>query len=390
MTSMHKNSLSIDFVGQEKPGTGSCLLPDDVLAEILSYLPAKTFFGLLSVCKTFHQLSSDSRFLLSQSYRSKAISGFFVKCYTTFRSFLLVDPCADVPRTSRQFLSKNNAFILGSAGGLVFVLHENNGSSNATRHSLYVFNPARRTRYQLPTPSGECSRGGIAVSFTNDGGRVTKDYKLVYLSPTYEWSSLHHCRVYDSVANTWTMDKHLDFGGREIDMDHPVVCGETVFWASDLGSYMKIDPYVVAFDMRTECTQIIALPKRRTIDSSDVIGIAKWEGKSLCLIHYRRFSQVFALWLLEKRSNGVLVWVKKHEISLTPMGFEEPLNVSSVTLSEVATTTLLVFTVYDEVHSYSMKDGEIKKLASLGFYYPSLIPYSSTLRPCGQQDELLK
>ncbi|THU50531.1 hypothetical protein C4D60_Mb06t21210 [Musa balbisiana] len=388
MTSMHKNILSIDFVGQEKPGTRSCQLPDDVLAEILSYLPAKTFFRLLFVCKTFHQLSSDSRFLLSQSYRSKAISGFFVKCYTTFRSFLLVDPSADVPRTSREFLSKNNAFILGSAGGLVFVLHENDGSSNAT---LYVFNPARRTRCHLPTPSGECSRGGIAVGFMNDGDGVTKDYKLVYLSPTCEWSSLHHCRVYDSVAKTWTMDKHLDFGGREIDYDHPVVCGETVFWASDLGSYMKINPYVVAFDMRTECTKIIALPKRRTIDSSDIIGIAKWEGKSLCLIHYRRFSQVFAVWLLEKRSNGVIVWVKKHEISLTRMGFKEAAGyVSSVTLSEVAATTLLVFTVYDEVHGYSMKDGEIKKLASLGFYYSSLIPYSNTLRPCGQQEELLE
>ncbi|CAL9120734.1 unnamed protein product [Musa textilis] len=154
------------------------------------------------------------------------------------------------------------------------------------------------------------------------------------------------------MAKTWTMDKHLDFGGREIDLDHPVVHDEIVFWASDLRSCMKINPYVVTFDTRIECTQIIALPKIRTIDSSDIIGIAKWEGKSLCLIHYHMFTQVFALWLLVKKSNGVLEWVKKHEISLTPTRFKEPCYVSSVTLSEMATTTLLVFTIHDEVDSY--------------------------------------
>ncbi|URE11521.1 hypothetical protein MUK42_23971 [Musa troglodytarum] len=109
--------------------------------------------------------------------------------------------------------------------------------------------------------------------------------------------------------------------------------------------------------MRIECTQIIALPKRRTIDSSDIIGIAKWEGKSLCLIHYHRFSQVFALWLLRKTKNDALGWVRSHEINLGRMGLRKPCCMTFVVPSEVATTILLVFIIYDEAYNYSVNDG---------------------------------
>ncbi|CAL9046967.1 unnamed protein product [Musa banksii] len=196
MSAPLKKSLGI--VGQEKPRTGSCRLLDNVHQVILSYLPAKTFFRLQSVYKCFHELSEESHFLLSQSYLCEAISEFFIKSYSSFESFLHVDPCVGVPRTFGEFLRKNNGFILGSADGLVFVRHDNRC---ATTHSLFVYNPARRTRCHLPTPSDMRLEGGIAaVNFMNDGEKVMKDYKLVYLSPTSEWNSFRRCQVYDSVA----------------------------------------------------------------------------------------------------------------------------------------------------------------------------------------------
>ncbi|CAL9110975.1 unnamed protein product [Musa textilis] len=225
----------------------------------------------------------------------------------------------------------------------------------------------------------------------NDGDGVKKDYKLVYLSSTWVRNSLRRCQVYDSVAKMWTMDKHLNFGGGAIDLDHPVVYDETIFWALVQESRMMIKPYVVAFDLRTECTQIIRPPERINIVASDIIGIGKWEGKSLCIIHYRASSpRVFTLELMEKSSNNGIRWVIAHEISLDRMGFKEPLNLMSTMPSEVATTTLLVFTTHEDIYTYSIKDGKFKKLGLLGLCLASLIPYSNTLRQCGQREELFE
>ncbi|CAL9106658.1 unnamed protein product [Musa acuminata var. zebrina] len=319
------------------------------------------------------------------SYLCKPVSGFFVKSYTAFESFLPVDPYADVPRIFGKFLSKNNGFILGSTDSLVFVMHEN---YHAATRTLYVYNPARGTRCHLPAPSDMCPQGGIAVNFMNDGDKVTKDYKLVYLSSTWVRHSLRRCQVYDSVAKMWTMDKRLDFGGGAIDLDHPVVYDEIIFWVSTPETRRMINRYVVAFDLRTECTQIIHLPERMNIDPSDTIGIGKWEGKSVCLIHYRTSSQVFALELLEKSGNGAIRWVTMDKISLDRMGFKEPLTVTFTMLCEVATTTLLVFATLEDAYTYSIKNGKIKKLGPLGLWFTSLILYSNTLRPCGEEEEL--
>ncbi|URD93474.1 hypothetical protein MUK42_33198 [Musa troglodytarum] len=62
MADMLNSTHSINLVRPKKLGSNSCPLPDDVLTDILSYVLAKTFFRLLSVCKTVRKLSSDSSF----------------------------------------------------------------------------------------------------------------------------------------------------------------------------------------------------------------------------------------------------------------------------------------------------------------------------------------
>ncbi|THU57625.1 hypothetical protein C4D60_Mb03t05500 [Musa balbisiana] len=378
MDGMLNSTHSINLGSSGRP------LPDNLLAEILSYLPAKTFFRLLSVCKTFRQLSSDSHFLLSQSYHNNVISGFFPNNRNFSGPFCLVDPYAGVPGSSLEFLFRKGK-IIGSAGGLVFVLHKTDGA-------LCVYNPVRGTRCQLPSPPSKyCNWSGIAVRFMNDGDGVTKSYRLVFLSRYPVWSMLHRCQVYDSSARVWTMDKELDFGLLELHLEHPVICDDVVFWASSHSfPNERIDQYVVAFDVRKERTQIIPLPKEATVAYSDTIGIGMWEGKSLCLMHYETCTWVIGLWLLRKTNDGPPGWERAHEVSLGQLGFRKPPNVSCVMLREVAMTTSLVFTVEREAYSYDIKDGELKKLGSLGCSTPLLIPYSNTLRPCGEEEELLE
>ncbi|RZS29015.1 hypothetical protein BHM03_00062680 [Ensete ventricosum] len=176
-----KNTCSIDLIDPKKLGSRNCLLPNDVLEAIISYLPTKAFVKFLSICKTFYQLSSDSRFLFSQSYYNKAISGFVVRSDNILMSIIIIDPYAGVPRSNLKFIIDMESIILGSAGGLIFVLNKKYEGFDA---SICVYNPARGTRCWLPAPSGECTSGGIAVRFMNDEDGVSKGYKLVYLTHT--------------------------------------------------------------------------------------------------------------------------------------------------------------------------------------------------------------
>lgn len=386
-----KNTCSVDVVGPKKLGRSNPPLPHDVLVEILSYLPSKSFIRLLSVCKTFHRLLSDSHFLLLQSCHNTAVSGFLAQDVPkTDVTHLRVDRYADVPRSSLEVLRKNHFSILGSFGGLLFVLHLDERSSRGTVGNIFVYNLTRRTRCRLPSPQCKLiSWGGIAAIFMNDDDRVTKDYKLVYLSRNYS----NQGRVYDSTARAWTNYEMLDFGKGNLDYEHPVVCGETVFWVS--GVDQLTDPYIVAFDTRKESTQIIPLPEILVLTANkwDTMGIGRWEGKLLSLIHYQTFSCAFTLWSLTKATDGALRWVTAHEVSLAQMGFtkmREYCIITCVMLSEVAATALLVFDINDKVYSYSIKEGKLKKLGSAGFNYFTLFPYVSSLRPCGDYEELLE
>ncbi|URD91634.1 hypothetical protein MUK42_00290 [Musa troglodytarum] len=299
-----------------------------MLEEIISYLPAKAFFKLL-VCKTFCQLSLDSHFQLSQSYHNKTIFGFIVHSDNILKSIILIDPYAGMSSSSLEFIADMESIILGLAGGLVFILNHKYEGFDATITGICVYNPARGTRCKLPSPS-DVYPGG--------------------------------CRV----ARAWTMDKELDFGHQQLDLEDPVVCDDAMFWlSSDLKSYARIGRYVITFDVREECTQIIPLPTSGLID--------------LCL--------------LKKTSDNMPEWVKMHEISLAHMGFTgEPFFVNYVELIEVATTTLLVFTAYDSTYSCNIKDGgELKWQDCWRFAYsPKFISYSDTLRPCGDHEELLE
>ncbi|URD92439.1 hypothetical protein MUK42_00929 [Musa troglodytarum] len=386
-----ENTCSVGLVGPKKLGRSSHPLPHDVLVEILSYLPSKTFIRLLSVCKTFHRLLSDSHFLLLQSCHNTAISGFLAQdAPKTDITHLGDDRYADVPRSSLEVLRKFHFSILGSFGGLLFVLHWDERSSHGTGGNIFVYNLNRRTRCRLPSPPGKLiSWGGIAAIFVNDDDRVTKDYKLVYLSGNFS----HQCRVYDSTARAWTNYEMLDFGQGNLDYEHPVVCGDTVFWVSGIDELT--DPYIVAFDTRKESTQVIPLPEIVVLTASkwDTMGIGKWEGKLLSLIHYQTFSCAFTLWSLTKATEGAVGWVTAHEISLAQMGFtnmREYCIITGVMLSEVATTASLVFDISDKVYSYSIKEGKLRKLGSAGFNYFTLFPYVSSLRPCGDHEELLE
>ncbi|URE40484.1 hypothetical protein MUK42_06824 [Musa troglodytarum] len=379
-----------------KPG-GSARVADDALSEVtfyldenilpvvFSFLPAKAFFRLQLVAKRFHQLSTDRRFLLEQAGHNKSASGFFYRDVCGSYGFFLIDPYAGIPASFPEYFNYSDE-VLASAGGLVFYQRKRYWGDD--HGSLCVCNPARRTWQTLPCPPsqkfGKETRVSVAVKFVYDGDDMTEDYKLICLTEPTDCPLFQHCGVYDSAANAWTTDEEIDLGPRELEYDHPVVSGETVYWASDCVGYLAFpDPYVVAFDTTTKRTEIIPVPEGAVIDSDDdTIEVGMWNERLPCLIHYNENAATFTLWMLRRKSEGSPQWVKSHEISSIP-------SVPSFVLSHDSTGMLLVYSDGYNAYSYSFKDGESQQIGSGFRYYRKFIPYTNTLRPCGKQEVFL-
>ncbi|RRT77813.1 hypothetical protein B296_00021079 [Ensete ventricosum] len=361
-------------------------LDEDALSVVFSFLPAKAFFRLMLVAKRFHQLSTVPRFLLEQACHNKSASGFFHRDYYAPYRFLLIDPYAGIPANFPDCFNYSDQ-ILASAGGLVFYQRQQYWDDE--HGSLCVCNPARRTWWTLPSPRskkfGKEKRVSAAVIFVYDGNDVAEDYKLICLTEATERPAFQHCGVYDSAANAWTTDEEIDFGLRELEYDHPAVCGETVYWASDCIDYIsEPDPYVVSFDTTTKRTEIIPVPEGAVIDSyDDTIKVGMWDDRLPCLIHHSESAATFTLWMLRRNNEGSPQWVKSHEISSTRY-------VRSFVLSHCSTGLLLVYADGYNAYSYSFKDGESQQIGWLGSLYSKLIPYANTLRQCCKQEVLLR
>ncbi|WOL14385.1 F-box protein [Canna indica] len=349
---------------------GLPLLPNDMLYEVFSHLPAKFALQVQLVSKDVHTMISSDLFQLKQSYHHKTISGFFNQTYSSHQ-FISLDPEAGVPNRSLEFMAAANVKILGSSHGLLFCHNKPEKSAG----NLSIFNPVRHTWWPLPsTAFGNLSNAGVAVRFGH--GPLTRDYKLIVVAPTAaDWPTSMDCKIYDSAVRSWTVDKRLHFGCRDVRLQQPVVCGDTVFWASDFSGHMKADPYVVALDIEKECTELIATPKEAAIEYDDEIAVASREDNMVCFVHYRRRSCTWNLWRLKKTKE----WVKIHEINnLYGQRF--------ITLCNVDKDKLLVFSAEDRVYSYNVEDGSVNELARVGSYHPTLFPYSNTLLPCRRQE----
>ncbi|XP_072990293.1 uncharacterized protein [Typha latifolia] len=353
-------------------------LSNDDIFEILAHLPPASIAKCKLINKSIsHFLTSDKFFHLAQANYTNADSGIFVLYYDDF-DLLPLDKHALMPHEALEFLS-DSATILGSDNGLVF--YKNKNTSPGRR--LCVYNPARRSWWSIASPPGDdifsVPRSSIAVKFY---GGNSPDYKLVYLSPSSNWGSECHCRVYDTAAKTWCIDKMIEVGNRNIQFEHPVVCGNTVFWASSCGIYMNQDPYIIAFDIETERSEMITLPSEAVKGSADgyEIRIAKWRGKHLCLLHYDKLKQLFTLWLMTINKMTPL-WRRMHGVSIGEVGIEGEVNVEEFILFNSYT---IVFNVDRCLYKYNLINGALEKVKKIKSWMPTLIPYASTMRPCGR------
>ncbi|XP_010936498.2 F-box protein At5g07610-like [Elaeis guineensis] len=318
-------------------------LCDDEVSEILSFLPAKSIMKLRTLSRNLLQCSACDHFLLTQSHHTKADSGFFTQPYSGLLNLTPLDPNAGIPGENLHFLRRTQRVVLASANGLLFCSNQSRSLS-----SLCVYNPVHHIatlRFIPPPTTGEEYHNRLCIAVAVDP--MSRDYKLVCLTTTPEWSSFYRCRVYVSADNAWKFDRMVDGGPRNLQLEYPVICDGAVYVASTCGTYMRTDPYVVRFDIEGEGSEILPTPVEamKTSAYGHEAKIGRWGEKSLCLITCEG-SSIFKLWVMS-RDQGNITWAEIYRVSVMEVGIASPGEVDAFILINSDTLELEVNQVLD-------------------------------------------
>ncbi|KAJ0964086.1 hypothetical protein J5N97_029208 [Dioscorea zingiberensis] len=360
-------------------------LHEDILLEILSWLPAKTIRRLTFLRKDLSHLYTDHLLQRLQTQRVRTTSsGFFLQGYHLFpcKEFFF-DNSSGVPTESLEFIFKNSKNIVASSGGLI--VFENNGNNKSLQGDFCVFNPVLQTFAPIFYPPDillDIPHIGAICMSSDDG----EEYEMILVTTKWDmWKTILECRRYSSRDMSWEYLKTIDDSGqRNINLENPIFVNGSVYWASDTGSYMRnVDSYILAFDVEKRSSELVPLPKevRNMEADSYTIQIAPWVDGALCLIQYIKLKGM-VIWVMESPPSQIS-WRKIHEVDMMTLGLiNEQQSVGSYI---VINSELLVFTIEDWVYSYCLKDGHVNQLGEYNLSrYPKLRPYANTFHPCGR------
>ena len=363
---------------------------DDVLMEVLSYLPAKEIFRLRCLSKAANGFPSECFFSILQSTRIAKDCGVFIKNHPTGPAGDLspIDAYSGVPS---KFVVPHTANVLGCSNGLVVYEDE---VADVAMHAppalvMCICNPITREEQHIPHPSNprRLLNAGVVLVF-GYGCKNKIDYKLACWTPVPEWSNDIEFRVYSSKESSWKPTRLIDFGPREIKNERPVVIGESIYFVSNCGSYMTSDPYVLAININDEGSRMLPLPPlvgdmTSLIADRDGLDIAEWGGKrssSICLVRWCSVESTFRIWVMEDRKKWA--WSETcMEVTMESMGLLSGVEVERFTFINGET---LVFNVGRIMLVYELKDGAVKRrlYKRLEENYPTFFCYANTLCPC--------
>ncbi|KAJ9558554.1 hypothetical protein OSB04_013168 [Centaurea solstitialis] len=173
-------------------------LPDEVIVEILSILPAKSLLRCRLVCKCWLNLISSTKFKLMHLHNFNQLNPrYFVR-----RLFLVdfkVEECYDVHLDDEAFtldrstqiefpfdrIRESYCFrIVGCCHGVV-CLYDEDENISFSWDMVILWNPSIRRKLTLTLPIFNPIKSSVVLGFGYD--KVSDDFKVVSL--TYDWSS---------------------------------------------------------------------------------------------------------------------------------------------------------------------------------------------------------
>ncbi|PIA30071.1 hypothetical protein AQUCO_05700049v1 [Aquilegia coerulea] len=286
---------------RRKKLTMKVVLPDHIIEQILSRLPARSLLRFRCVCKTWCNLISDCVFI--DLHRKRSIErGTITKLNLKskdrrYKSYLIPD-CAN-PNQVRKIVypSKDTSWFscnLGSCNGLVCLKQENLNKKS----TLCVWNPSTRKYATIPqhSPWDDSSSYGFYYSF------ISNDYKLLKITYQNDQSSL--LMVYSFGENTWTNMGDISYSYFETDVGK--LFNGAIYWIAYDSNDTKFTKILVAFDLAHETFLEVPMPENYYNLGASSVEIIELAG-CLSLVCNNRL--VCEVWLMKNYGRKVS-WTK--------------------------------------------------------------------------------
>ncbi|KAF7813369.1 F-box protein [Senna tora] len=354
------------------------MLPDEIVLEIFSWLPATAIQKFKSASDFFRTMPLEERhFVLKQSHNAllRKDPCFFLqpnscKKYSAineFHHFPSEKTSSCMPHNFLKFLENYPACrILASSNGLI--LGCSTKKNNQTE--LFISNPSTQSWFLIPTLNHlkEYPDSEINIAFECN----SKDFMLFLFEVPAEWaSSCYIVKFYSQEERRWkSIEKSFFTGTRRMIFD---------------------TPYIMAYTIEDGESRMLRVPKEARRGSHDLsckMGIYKW-GKvtsldgSICLVRLRKC--VFTIWILTDYKS--CKWKRVLKIRVTAMGIieDEPIIVKGFI---VMNGDCLVFATKKKVYSYGLSRENYRVVEEISEHRfdddeVCFTCYSDTLRLCG-------
>ncbi|GMI76955.1 hypothetical protein HRI_001364800 [Hibiscus trionum] len=238
-------------------------LKDIIRENALPFLPAKSLFRCLGVCRDWKLQISTPFFAHNQSNSFGCISGFFYQTQAGRPSFMSLDPMAyGIPDTSLKFLPEP-IDVRSSCNGLLCC------QGRTGYKAYYICNPVTKRWEKIPKPEADHGPDpAVVLVFDPSLLNFTADYKLICAFPSdldgYEFE------IYSSGKRSWRISGEICFSDTTLVPKSGIHVNGTVYWQT-------VDARIIAFHLTSERFQLLS-------SAPGPLGIRN--GK-LCTAHVR-------------------------------------------------------------------------------------------------------
>lgn len=369
-------------------------IPEDIMFQILSRLPAKSLIRCKSVCKSWCALLEDKSFILTHANNMtnpssrNANAHLLISCRNNMTNNRVISMSSD--SSLDRFINQDLPPFFRNDFGQIRLVGPCNGIICLYGYPDHIAlcNPSIKEFKILPTsriprpPDGKVRGGDIGIGFDSK----KNDYKVIQIlfCVSNQHGLVYHVEIYSLSTDSWRKyDATVPANVMYTNIWSMVYKNETFCWWAQNGG----TEVILSFQMSKEKFQETPLPKDiETFGGKHRTTRAILQlNESIALIVYRmkEIEKVFDIWVMNEIGQGEnkSVWTKLSSVGPIS-GVERPLGFWK-------NGELILENCSRELVLYDPKSKEIKNLGLYGkrdrlevlVYYDSLVSVHTTRRP---------
>nr|GMD55431.1 F-box protein At5g49610-like isoform X2 [Ipomoea batatas] len=345
-------------------------LKDIIREKALPFLPAKSLFRFLAVCRDWKLHISTPSFHHNQSLCCRGISGLFCQTPENPPVFVPIHPeSCGVPDPSLSFLPEP-VVIRASSNGLLCCQ-----GLDEDRY-YYLCNPVTKQWKKLPKPTASHgSKPALVLIFEPSLLNSVPEYKLICAFESTDFDDATEFEIYSSKNNSWNVSKAICFRDEKADLGSGVHVNGVVYWPVE-------SDHILSFDLTKHRSKLLDC---LTAGIDCLLGA--FDGR-LCKVYIlgdEVFVNVFKVLNMHK-----ITWDESEmwedTLVLDPDNTFIPLDDDYINTRAVAVSRDILVVVCDnEFYCYGFEDHKTNALnlqpepAESESYYEICVPYVNSL-----------